>query len=276
MASDSLEAELSGLRDDNRRLQDRIAAFEADQASAAPSAPSPFRDASYRSLAAQPPAVAQGVISPNYWAAGPSGSWIGGASVYVLAPRWSGGNTAYYTSTPASPAFANSYAITQFRTPTQAAPACWFGYVHASGYGARVNFFYYNQYWNTTGTSSATTDITDATAALSTTYGASGTTTPFKIGSSLMINAWDFEGTRTAGNDVWTYTTGAGVRYLYMNQAYTAQSTVGGLSMVNARNMFNGVGPTLSATGRRRLGRRASASMAAVAARFCSAATCRT
>lgn len=213
-----------------------------------PSVPDPGPAAGFTAPSYTPVYVPQGTSAPQ-------GTIVGGTSTYLLRPHWSDGNPSFYSSSPGQPVVPSTITSAQFPGPYQAAPAIWLGYVHASGFGIQADFFYYHQFWNAAANSTPAVDVTDATGMLSSFFGLPGNSYAFAASSSVNVSSWDLEATKSFFDSDWTCTAGAGLRYSYLEQKYGAASNSGGgLSQVDERNMFNGFGPTLSVSGRRRLG----------------------
>ena len=193
----------------------------------------------------------------------PSGNWVGGVNLYVLKAHWNTGNTAFTTTTapvagPGGPG-TTTYTATPFSYDYSATPGAWFGYVHASGYGLRSNFFQYSQSSGVTTTAGAPVGfvqtINGPNGFVSAVF--PGTSPFFRANSSLAVNYFDAEATKTVNACNWSWTGSAGLRYLYQNQTFQAGAfNAAGVQAtgLSTRQFFNGGGPTLSLDGRRPVG----------------------
>jgi hypothetical protein len=170
-----------------------------------------------------------------------SGAWIGGLSVYILQPHWSGGNVSTY----GSDLFGGGLTQQDFPAPFSASPAVWFGYTTPSGYGVQASFFNFDQSYFATASSNGTFVVNDA-------FVNAGFLGPTVATSSAMqITLWDLELTKQVSSWDWLWTTTAGVRYMHMTQRYDSND---GLATSTAQHNFSGAGPTLSLSGRRPFG----------------------
>ncbi|MBS0210616.1 MAG: hypothetical protein JSS27_16855 [Planctomycetes bacterium] len=180
--------------------------------------------------------------------------WVGGASVYVLRPVWTGGNGATMQRT------VNNNGVfdrntTPFDYGVSAVPALWLGYVAPTGNGARVNFFRFDQkayanYVNPSGTT-----VVDPFA-----FGNSGmglfsfnAGSLFQAESILQITTADIEATHQRCDPLWNWTIAAGVRYANLQQNYVGSVTnpSSAFSQIDSNRRLNGAGPTVAFQGRR-------------------------
>jgi hypothetical protein len=131
-----------------------------------------------------------------------------------------------------------------------AAPAVWLGLVGDHGWGVRMRYYTLDQ---DAGLIAASVPGESLSAA-----------SPFKIvqtpvfGSAqatgqLHIDSWDGEGTCNWERSKWAFLLGSGVRYVHLNQNYSASvfDFAGNQNVALASHNFNGVGPTFSFQGKR-------------------------
>jgi hypothetical protein len=180
--------------------------------------------------------------------------WIGGVSLYVLAPKWSGGNAAYVQRT------VNGFgAVDRMTTPFNygvgAAPGLWLAYVTSGGNGVRANLFNFDQISNVTTVNGTNQSTSDPYA-----LGVSGlgifTVTPgaaFTSHSRLNITSADVEGVKFFSGSNWSMQAAAGVRYASVNQYYSAE--LGNSGLMDSKHLFSGLGPTISTSARRQIGK---------------------
>ncbi|HEX4130421.1 MAG TPA: Lpg1974 family pore-forming outer membrane protein [Pirellulales bacterium] len=188
----------------------------------------------------------------------PSG-WIGGAGVYVLKPHWTAGNDSAFITRTANTTGVYDRTTTDFNYSYQASPAVWFGHVNEMGNGVRASFFQYYQFASASATVTPGTALIDpfAVGTAGTGIFTSAAGGQFTANSNLQILSWDLEGLKRWTTGGWTWLGSAGLRYLYLNQAYGADiqpyTDAGAFSHMEARHFFNGCGPTVAMQGRRAL-----------------------
>jgi hypothetical protein len=186
-------------------------------------------------------------------------NWVGGLSVYTLTPRWSSGNTALVVRTANSGNFFDR-TTADFNYGYRVSPGFWLGYVGDSGVGVRTNFFQFNQ--------SASNYAVSSSSVLFDPYRFGGTDAGIFTSvngaallaqSSLQLMTWDLEATKRVNYENWTLTAAAGLRYLHLNQTYSADisppsAANGFFARTEANHSFNGLGPTFAVNGRHALG----------------------
>jgi hypothetical protein len=203
--------------------------------------------------------------------AAPGGGFYAGVGIYILRPFFA--NNPATTTTGSSFNFGGTSSVSttaaitnDFRYDYTVSPRLWLGYSGASGLGARVSWWRFDQ-TATADTFHQNTDFTHFTTiqagGLSSTPPAFGEITDFlAVKNRLFLDVWDFDLTqRWQGKNGWLLG-GGGVRYLHISQSYNASltetpspfgTTFGGA--FHASNNFDGAGPTLFLEGHRLLGR---------------------
>jgi hypothetical protein len=218
----------------------------------------------------EPPAVPGHNDFHDPGCAAPGGGFSAGVGIYVLRPFFS--NNPATTTTGSSfssggPPFVSTSAATtrDFRYDYTVSPRLWLGYSGASGLGARLSWWRFDQ------TAQADTFHQNPDFAHFTTIQAGGLSSSppgfgnitdfLAVKNRLFLDVWDFDLTqRWQGQNGWLLG-GGGVRYLHISQSYNASltqtaspfgSNFGGA--FHASNNFDGAGPTLFLEGHRRVG----------------------
>ncbi len=134
-----------------------------------------------------------------------------------------------------------------------ASPTAWLGITTDRGWGVRARWYTFDQ--NATliqaaGAGDTLTPASPVKAVLTPVFATASAT------SELHLDSWDFEGTCTLQRAHWLLLLGGGLRYVHLDQTYSAVLTdaAGGLTTAGANHNFNGVGPTFSLQGKRPFG----------------------
>jgi hypothetical protein len=199
--------------------------------------------------------------------AAPGGGFYGGLGIYILRPFF--GNNPATTTTGSTSNFGGTSSVSTFASSTSdfrydytVSPRLWLGYSGASGLGARLSWWRFDQ------TASADTFHQNPGFNFSTITAGGLSSSPFgsttdflAVKNRLFLDVWDFDLTqRWQGKNGWLLG-GGGVRYLHISQSYNAAlaetpssfgTTFGGA--FHASNDFDGAGPTLFLEGHRRVG----------------------
>jgi hypothetical protein len=208
---------------------------------------------------------ANGFHDPGCAATG--GGIYAGVGIYILRPFFTNnpattttGSTSNFGGTSSVSTFASS--ASDFRYDYTVSPRLWLGYSGASGLGARVSWWRFDQTATAdTFHQNAGTNFTTITAGGLSSSPFGSTTDFLAVKNRLFLDVWDFDITqRWQGKNGWLLG-GGGVRYLHISQSYNASltetpssfgTTFGGA--FHASNNFDGAGPTLFLEGHRRVG----------------------
>jgi hypothetical protein len=197
------------------------------------------------------------------------GGLSAGVGIYILRPFFSNNPAITTTASIFNQGGTSSVSTTaaiqsDFRYDYSVSPRLWLGYSSASGLGARLSWWRFDQ--------TATFDtIHQNIGPVFTTIMAGGLQSfpPAIPGASdvlaikerLMLDVWDFDITQQWRCKNWWLLGGGGVRLLDMSQSYNASLTPVGVPPgfgthggFHASNNFDGAGPTLFLQGQRALG----------------------
>lgn len=145
-----------------------------------------------------------------------------------------------------------------FRYDLEPAPLGWLGYVSQSGLGFRARWWQYDESAGTRFVNDGNSTVSSAVPlGIGIDNGRAAAGDVLRFGSDLKVTVWDFEGTQSLRAGCWDLLFAAGARYVWMAQDYAASAvSAGGVDRVNlaSRHTFNGVGPTVAAEGRFRIG----------------------
>ena len=181
------------------------------------------------------------------------GFYAGYESVF-LKPSFSSDAAFEFVDDPGSPAFTN---VVQFDWDLEHSPRVWVGFVSPDGLGAQIRYWQFDH-----GTEKSAADP-DGDGFYRVFF---DSTNDFMIRSfdgetisarhDLKLDALDAEGTWHKTYARGSLTVTGGMRYVKMSQSYSAkafdETTI--FEVLAARHNFEGVGPTVSLFGRRRLG----------------------
>jgi hypothetical protein len=205
-----------------------------------------------------------------------------GAGIYFVQPTWEG-NVAFTRLTTIPPVglgqTIQNAQSTDFRFNTFVAPRLFAGYDNECGLGVRVSWWRFDQ---SAEHSFEVPFVAGATTVVSGAGNVPGTSSNFSPVNGFLLNdgekdvlafrnrlvfdVWDFDVSQRFGDDCWSLTVGAGIRYAYIEQTYDGIATranqqfpaaPGGVinsREVHIRNLVNLAGPDLFLDGKRSIG----------------------
>lgn len=183
-----------------------------------------------------------------------------GGGVYLIHPNFSS-NPAYVVARQDGTTFRQFQQ--DFRYDLEPAPLAWIAYTTEDGLGFRVRWWQFDESAHLGLVNDGTMTITSALP-----LGQGVISRPnmalhlvgmgdvSRFDSDLKLTVWDFEGTQAIQAGSWELTLAAGLRWVWMSQDYAANLVdgLGNSDTVLASHNFDGVGPTVAAEGRYRIG----------------------
>lgn len=166
----------------------------------------------------------------------------------ILKPYWKN-NPAFFVSD------GTTGIGTDFDFTTQFVPQFTIGAVGANGFGFRLGWWGFANQTNEFSVIAPGGNAVSAAPLGAQLFGAAAT--GISAASKLRFNVWDFEATELVEYSSWYFLLTGGLRYAHISQDYAAVLTNGGgtpLATLASGHNFNGVGPTVSLTGKRPIG----------------------
>ena len=193
---------------------------------------------------------------------GARSGFVGGAEVAFLKPSFND-NTAlistHNTSLPTLASGSDSY--TDFASGYQASPRIWLGYMNSCGFGGRIRYWEYDQAMDQAGTAAETATTQTSYTTSNPVDSVSTTAAGDKVITSENLHLYtvDVEMTQWMQIGCWDFTFGSGIRdaavHIDRVDTLVAVATSQLVSnTANARNHFDGIGPTLFTDFRRPFG----------------------
>jgi Legionella pneumophila major outer membrane protein precursor len=160
-------------------------------------------------------------------------------SIYLLQPS--------YTNNPAVlTTHGTTATVTDARETVEVAPDFWLGYIGDGGFGARIRYYFFEQYNGQTVNAPKST-VTLGGGPLAS-FGTVGAGTG-QLVDGLHLQVWDLEALQDIHSGCWDLLFSGGLRLADLSQVFAGFATGGGF--LDSGNSFTGIGPTVALEARR-------------------------